>query len=138
MIFILDPGPRIGMLLLAGHLLPFKKCLLANRQVVSVLPDLEEFLVLFARPRVVAQAIEDATKLKAGHDPIRWERILENFTAVVKDLPPSRRCLIPIPLSLIGACQTLIRCKARILRRSCRERLDRRVDSAIRQSNFSS
>jgi hypothetical protein len=37
------------MVHLAGHLLPFLKGLLANRQLVSVFPGSKEFLVLAVR-----------------------------------------------------------------------------------------
>src|SRR6266849_7732102 len=137
MLSIRDPGPRTGMLLLAGHLLPFVKCLLANRQLVSVLPDSEEFLVLAARPGEVTYPIVDPTKLQVSHDPICRERILEDFSAILKDQLPARSCSIPIMLSLIGTRQTLVGGKLRILRHSRREQFDGRPESPLRQRNLS-
>src|SRR6516162_8763354 len=109
------PGPKTWALFVSGNHPPFVKCLLANRQLVSVLPDSKEFLVLAARPRKVAGAVIDATKLKVSHNPIRGKRILENFSAIPKDLLPTGNCAIPFVLSLIGARKTLVRGKLRIL-----------------------
>src|SRR6267143_7011615 len=131
------PGPKLGMLHLANDLMPFAKRLLADWQIVSLLPDSEEFLVLAARFGDVAQLAVHATKLHMRHDPICGERILENFSSILKDLPPARRCSVPIMLSLIGACQTLVRRKSRIFCQSRREQFDSRRESPLRQRNLS-
>ena len=129
-------GPNTEMLVLARHLLPFMKRLLANGQVIGVLPDSEEFLVLAARLGEVMHTV-DPSKLEVSHDPICGERILENFSSILYDLPPARRCSAPIMLSLIGACQTLVRRKSRIFCHSRREQFDSLRESPLRQRNLS-
>jgi hypothetical protein len=133
---ILGPGPKTGVLLLVRHLLPFMKRLLANGQVIGVLPDSEEFLVLRAPLGEVMHTV-DPSKLEVSHDPICGERILENFSSILKDLPPARRCSVPIMLSLIGARQTLVRRKSRIFCHSCREQFDSQREFPLRQRNLS-
>ncbi len=112
------------------------KRLLAKRQLVSVLPDSEEFLVLAARLGEVMHTV-DPSKLEVSHDPIRGERILENLSSILKYLPPARRCSVPIMLSLIGSCQTLVRRKSRIFCHSRRKQFDSRRESPLRQRNLS-
>src|SRR6266403_2473200 len=136
MLSIRDPGPNTGMLLLAGHLLPLVKCLLANRQVVSILPDSEDFLVLAARPGEVTYPIVDPTKLQVSDDPICGERILENYSAILEDLLPSSNCSIPFVLRLIGTRHTLVRGKLRILRHSRQEQFDSWPEPSLRQCNL--
>src|ERR1051325_972667 len=120
------------MLLLAGHLLPFPKSLLANRQLVSVLPDSEEFLVLAARFGQIILLAVDPAKLQMSRDPIRREIILQNLAAILEDLPPCRRRPIPIALSLVDTCQALVRYKSRILCCSRGEQFDSRPQSPLR------
>src|SRR6266403_4802126 len=125
------------MLHLANDLMPFAKRLLADWQIVSLLPDSEEFLVLAARFGDVAQLAVHATKLHMRHDPISRKIILENLSAIFEDLPPRRRRTIPIVLILIGTRQTLVRRKPRILCHCRRKRFASRVESPLRQRNLS-
>src|SRR5215831_19103668 len=134
MFCILDPGPKRLMSLVAGDPLPFVKCLPANRRFVSALPDSEEFLVLAPRISQVILPAVDTAKLQVSHDPIPGERILENFPAILKNLAPCRNCSIPVTLSLIGACQALVRGKSRI--HSRREQFDCPVEPPLRQCNL--
>lgn len=125
------------MLHFANDLMPFAKRLLADWHIVSLLPDSEEFLIFAARFGEVAQSAVHATKLHMRHDPISRKIILENLAAIFEDLPPPRRCSVPIVLSLIGTRQTLVRRKPPILCHCFGKQFGGRPKLPLRQGNLS-
>src|SRR6266851_8031213 len=131
------PGPKLGMLHFANDLMPFAKRLPADWQIVSLLPDSEEFLIFAARFGEVAEPAVHATKLHMRHDPISRKIILENLSAIFEDLSPARRCSVPVMLSLIGTRQTLVRRKPRILRHCFGKQFSGRLKFPLRQGNIS-